>query len=191
MKPLLALAHFIDRLNERIGRDVTWLILLMVLISAGNAVSRKLFSLSSNAFLEIQWSLFAAVFLLAAGYTLKHNEHVRIDVLSSRLGPRGRAWLDIFGGVFFLLPMSVLVLYFAWPFFANSFASQEWSSNPGGLILWPTKALIPLGFALLLLQGMAEIIKRIGFLLGMEPVETPARSPLADDMILTQDKAGQ
>ena len=184
MKPVLAFAHLIDTLNERSGRAVYWLVLAMTLISAGNAVSRKLFSLSSNAFLEIQWTLFAAVFLLAAGYTLKHNEHVRIDVLSSRLSPHARAWLDIFGGLFFLLPMASLVLYYAWPFFANSFTSQEWSSNPGGLILWPAKALIPLGFALLLLQGVAEIIKRIGFLLGVEPPEAPAHSPLAEDMIL-------
>ena len=192
MKPLLAFAHFIDRLNERIGRAATWLVLLMVLISAGNAISRKLFSLSSNAFLEIQWTLFAALFLLAAGYTLKHNEHVRIDVLNSRFSPRVRAWIDIFGGLFFLLPLGyvfgpmlgTLVLYFGWPFFMDSFTSQEWSSNPGGLILWPGKALIPLGFALLLLQGVAEVIKRIGFLLHLEPPEAAAHSPLAEDMIL-------
>lgn len=186
MKPLLAFAHSIDRLNERIGRAVYWLVLLMALISAGNAVSRKLFSLSSNAFLEIQWTLFAAVFLLAAGYTLKHNEHVRIDVLSSRLSPRTRAWLDIFGGVFFLLPMTGLVLYYAWPFFADAFTSQEWSNNPGGLILWPGKLLVPVGFALLLAQGVAEIIKRAGFLLGMEPPEEAAS--LAADMILRDEE---
>lgn len=188
MKTLLALAHLIDRLNERVGRSVNWLVLLMVVISAGNAVSRKLFSLSSNAFLEIQWTLFAAVFLLAAGYTLKHNEHVRIDVLSSRLSTRARAWIDLVGGVFFLLPLTGLVLYYAWPFFTDSWTSQEWSNNPGGLILWPGKLLVPLGFALLLLQGVAEIIKRIGFLLGLEPPEAPAHSPLADDMLLGEEK---
>lgn len=187
MKPLLVLAHAIDRFNERVGHLVQWLILAMVLISAGNAVSRKLFSLSSNAFLEIQWTLFAAVFLLAAGYTLRRNEHVRIDVLSSRLGPRGRAWLDILGGLCFLLPLTLVVLYYAWPFFADSWASQEHSDNPGGLILWPGKLLIPLGFALLLLQGVAETIKRVGFLLGLEPPEAPAHSPLAEDMVLRDD----
>lgn len=191
MKPLLAFAHAIDRLNEGVGRLVQWLILAMVLISAGNAISRKLFSLSSNAFLEIQWTLFAAVFLLAAGYTLKRNEHVRIDVLSGRFGPRTRAWIDLLGGVFFLLPLTLVVLYYAWPFFADSWASQEHSDNPGGLILWPGKLLVPAGFALLLLQGLAEIIKRIGFLLGMEPPEARAHSPLAEDMVLgdTKDEA--
>ena len=155
----------------------------MVLISAGNAIMRKAFRMSSNGFLEIQWYLFAAVFLLAAGYTLLKNEHVRIDVISSRLGPRAQAWIDILGGVFFLLPLTGVVLYHAWPFFLNSFTSQEWSSNPGGLILWPVKLLIPAGFALLLLQGVAEIIKRIGFLAGLEPPEPPAHSP-AQDMLL-------
>lgn len=188
MKPLLSLAHAIDRLNERVGHIVQWLILAMVLISAGNALSRKLFSLSSNAFLEIQWTLFAAVFLLAAGYTLKRNEHVRVDVLSSRLGPRTRAWIDLLGGVFFLLPLTLVVSYYAWPFFMDSWTSQEHSDNPGGLILWPGKLLVPLGFGLLLLQGLAEIIKRIGFLLGLEPPEAPAHSPLAEDMVLGRDR---
>lgn len=161
MHYLLRLAGLIDALNERVGRAVYWLVLVMVLISAGNAISRKAFDLSSNAFLEIQWYLFAAVFLLAAGYTLKHNEHVRIDVLSARFSVRTRAWIDIFGTVFFLLPLTLLVLYYAWPYFVNSWQSQEHSGNPGGLILWPAKALIPLGFALLLLQGVSEIIKRL------------------------------
>jgi TRAP-type mannitol/chloroaromatic compound transport system permease small subunit len=184
MQPLLSLAHLIDHLNKLVGRLVYWLILIMVLVSAGNAISRKLFSLSSNAFLEIQWYLYSAVFLLAAAYTLKRNEHVRIDVLSSRFGRRAQAWIDLFGDVFFLLPMTIVMLYYAWPFFADSFTSKEWSSNPGGLIIWPAKALIPLGFILLLLQGIAEIIKRLGFLMDREPPEPPAHSPLADDMIV-------
>lgn len=183
MKTLLRIAHLIDRLNERIGRAASWLILATVLISAGNAIMRKAFQMSSNGFLEIQWSLFAAVFLLAAAYTLLKNEHVRIDVISSRFSLRTQAWIDIFGGVFFLLPLTGVVLYHAWPFFLNSFLSQEWSSNPGGLILWPAKLLIPVGFALLLLQGVAEIIKRAGFLLGLEPAEPPAHSP-AEEMLL-------
>lgn len=173
MKSLLHLAHLIDALNERVGRAVYWLILCMVVISSGNALMRKFFSISSNAFLEIQWTLFAAVFLLAAGYTLKCNEHVRIDVISGRFGKRAQAWLDIIGGVLFLLPMACIVLYFSWPFFTHSLSSMEWSGNPGGLLLWPGKALIPAGFALLMLQGVAEIIKRLGFLLGDEPLETP------------------
>lgn len=183
MKPLLQFAHFIDRLNQHIGRAASWLILVMVLISAGNAIMRKAFQMSSNGFLEIQWVLFAAVFLLAAGYTLLKNEHVRIDIISSRLSPRTQAWIDILGGVFFLLPLTGLVLYHAWPFFLNSFISQEWSSNPGGLILWPAKLLIPAGFTLLLLQGVAEIIKRIGFLAGVEPPEPPAPSPAEDRLL--------
>lgn len=178
MKPLLRIAHCIDALNERVGRAVYWLILVTVLISAGNAVMRKLFSLSSNAFLEIQWYLFAAVFLLAAGYTFKCNEHVRIDIITGRFGKRVQAWLDIIGGLLFLLPMTLTILYYSWPFFVNSFISREWSNNPGGLILWPAKALIPAGFLLLLLQGIAEIIKRAGFLLGVEPPEPSPHSPL-------------
>lgn len=181
MRTLLRLAHLIDALNARIGRAVYWLVLLTALISAGNAISRKAFDLSSNAFLEIQWYLFAAIFLLAAGYTLQRNEHVRVDILSSRLGPRGQAWIDLLGTVCFLLPFAGLVLYHGWPFFWQSFQSGEHSNNPGGLLLWPAKALIPAGFALLLLQGMAEAIKRTGFLLGIAPPEPPAHSPMQDD----------
>ena len=174
MKHLLILAQCIDRMNQAIGRAATWLILLMVLISAGNAIVRKAFTMSSNSLLEIQWSLFAAVFLLAAAYTLLKNEHVRIDVLSSRLSLRAQAWIDIFGALFFLLPLCILMMYYAVPFFLESYESQEWSNNPGGLILWPAKALIPAGFVLLGLQGVSEIIKRIGFLLGIIPLsETP------------------
>lgn len=173
MNFLLGLARRIDALNERVGHAVSWLVLVMVLISAGNAVSRKAFDLSSNAFLEIQWVLFAAVFLLGAGYTLKRNEHVRIDVLSGRFSPRTQAWMEICGGVFFLLPLLLIVLYFSWPYFINSLVSREWSSNPGGLILWPAKALIPVGFLLLLLQGLAETIKKIAFLRG---IDYPAKS---------------
>lgn len=168
MKFLLGFARRIDALNERVGQGVSWLVLAMVLISAGNAVSRKAFDLSSNAFLEIQWVLFAAVFLLAAGYTLKRNEHVRIDILSSRFSRRTQVWIDLCGTLLFLLPLTFIVLYFAWPYFTHSLLSQEWSSNPGGLILWPAKALIPIGFILLLLQGIAEIVKRIAFLAGIE-----------------------
>lgn len=180
MTALLRLAHLIDALNERVGRAVSWLILATVLISAGNAIMRKAFNLSSNAFLEIQWTLFAAVFLLAAGYTLKQNEHVRIDVIAGRFGKRAQAWIDILGGLLFLLPMTLIVLYYAWPFFLNAFTSGERSGNPGGLILWPAKLLIPVGFFLLLLQGMAEIIKRVGFLLGLEPAEQQ-HTPLIEE----------
>lgn len=177
MRYLLRIAHAIDRLNAAIGRGVSWLVLLMVLISAGNAISRKVFQLSSNAFLEIQWYFFAAVFLLAAAYTLQKNEHVRIDILSNRLSPRGQAILDILGGVFFLLPLCSVALYFAWPFFLQSWLSGEASNSPGGLIIWPAKALIPLGFLLLALQAWAEIIKRIAFLVMHAPPPTVPRPP--------------
>jgi TRAP-type mannitol/chloroaromatic compound transport system permease small subunit len=173
MKTLLHIASLIDALNERVGRTVYWLILVIVLISSGNALMRKLFNVSSNAFLEIQWTLFAAVFLLAAGYTLKHNEHVRIDVVTGRFGKRVQAWIDIIGGTLFLLPMALIILYFSWPSFVLSFKSMEHSGNPGGLLLWPAKLLIPAGFLLLLLQSLAETIKRIGFLLGIAPPEAP------------------
>lgn len=184
MRTLLQLAHLIDALNERVGRGVSWLVLLMVLLSAGNAISRKGFNLSSNALLEIQWYLFAAVFLLCAGYTLKRNEHVRVDVISGRLSKRAQAWIDIIGGVLFLLPMSAVVVYYSWPYFVDSFVTQEWSSNPQGLIVWPAKALIPAGFALLFLQGVAETIKRIGFLQGIETPGTQSPASTAEGMIL-------
>ncbi|MBI3776484.1 MAG: TRAP transporter small permease subunit [Gammaproteobacteria bacterium] len=177
MRAALKFAHWIDALNERAGRSVYWLVLVTVVLSAGNAISRKGFNLSSNALLEIQWYLFAAVFLLSAGYTLKRNEHVRVDVISGRLSKRAHAWIDIFGGLLFLLPASAVVLYYSWPYFVNSFVSQEWSSNPQGLIIWPAKALIPAGFALLFLQGVAETIKRIGFLLGVEVLNAPPPAP--------------
>ena len=194
MSALLKFSHWIDALNERVGRSVSWLVLLMVLLSAGNAISRKGFNLSSNALLEIQWYLFAAVFLLCAGYTLKRNEHVRVDVISGRLSKRAQAWIDIIGGVLFLLPMSAVVVYYSWPYFVDSFVTQEWSSNPQGLIVWPAKALIPAGFALLFLQGVAETIKRIGFLKGMETLENRSPASTAEGMILppsTPDPHGQ
>lgn len=183
MKPLFAFSRAIDALNERVGHVIYWLVLIAVLISAGNAVMRKAFNMSSNAFLEIQWVLYAGIFLLGAGYTLYRNEHVRVDVFSGRLGEKARAAIDIFGAVFFLLPMTVLVLYYAWPYFVDSYHSGEHSVNPGGLIVWPSKLLIPVGFALLFLQGISETIKRIGVLLGAYP-DTPAASP-ADDMMLS------
>ena len=166
MRLLLAFARAVDALNRWVGRAIAWLVLAAVLISAGNATARYAFNLSSNAWLEIQWYLFSAIFLLAAGYTLLVNAHVRIDVLSSHLSDRARAWLDIFGGVFFLLPMAVLILYLSWPMFLQSYLGNEVSSDAGGLVRWYVKLLIPVGFALLVLQGVAEIIKRIAFLRG-------------------------
>jgi TRAP-type mannitol/chloroaromatic compound transport system permease small subunit len=163
---VLALSRYIDRLNEAVGRGVAWLVLAAVLVSAGNAIVRKLFNTSSNAFLEIQWYLFSAVFLLAAGHTLLRQEHVRIDVLTARLSERSRAWIDIFGIVFFLMPLVIVVIGLSWPLAARAYASAEMSSNAGGLIRWPVLMLLPLGFALLGAQGVSELIKRVAFLRG-------------------------
>ena len=175
MRRLLALARLIDALTERIGRVIIWLVLAATLISAGNALSRYLFGESSNAWLEIQWYLFGAMFLLAAGYTLKHNGHVRIDIFYNHLGPRGQAWIDLVGGLLFLLPMAVLLAWLAWPMFFEAWQTQEHSPDAGGLLRWPVKLLLPAGFALLALQGMAEVIKRIGVLSGhlVLPREAP------------------
>lgn len=166
MNGLLTLARWIDALNERVGRATIWLVLIATLISAGNALARYLLSDSSNAWLEIQWYLFGAIFLLGAGYTLKHNGHVRIDIVYGRLSPRGQAWIDLVGGLFFLLPLAVLMAWLAWPMFIDAWRTLEHSPDSGGLLRWPVKLLLPLGFALLALQGMAEVIKRIGVLAG-------------------------
>ncbi|HBU29299.1 MAG: C4-dicarboxylate ABC transporter [Thiobacillus sp. GWE1_62_9] len=175
MKFLLALARLIDALTERIGRIAIWLVLIATLISAGNALIRYLLGESSNAWLEIQWYLFGAMFLLGAGYTLKHNGHVRIDILYNRLGPRGQAWIDLAGGLLFLLPMAVLLAWLAWPMFHEAWLTHEMSPDAGGLLRWPVKLLLPVGFALLALQGVAEVIKRIGVLSGhlVLPHEAP------------------
>ncbi len=167
MNALLSLSKFIDTLNERIGQTVSWALLAAVLICSGNALVRYLFNSSSNAWLEIQWYLFGAIFLLATSYTLKRNEHVRIDVITGHLSKRTQVWIDVFGFVFFMLPVTLLILNFALPYAMESIRNQEVSSNAGGLIVWPAKALIPLGFLLLALQGVSELIKRIGFLMGL------------------------
>ncbi len=167
MRHLLNLSRMIDALNERIGLTISWALLVAVLICAGNALVRYTLNTSSNAWLEIQWYLFGAIFLLAASYTLKRNEHVRIDVVTGRFSKRTQVWIDIIGFVCFMLPVTVLILVFAWPYAMESIRNQEVSSNAGGLIVWPAKALIPLGFLLLALQGVSELIKRIGFLQGL------------------------
>jgi TRAP-type mannitol/chloroaromatic compound transport system permease small subunit len=169
MNGLLMVSRAIDALNERVGRIVLWLVLAMVLVSAGNAVSRYLFNFSSNAFLEMQWYLFALVFLLCAGYTLLHNEHIRIDVVTSRFSARTRAWIDVFGTLVFLLPVSLYITWLSWPIFVNAWVSGEVSSNAGGLVRWPARLVIPVGFLLLSLQGLSELIKRIAFLRGRIP----------------------
>lgn len=171
MRFWLLLSSGIDAVNRGVGLGVSWLILLMTLVSAFNAVSRKALSISSNAFLEIQWYLFAAVFLLAAGYTLLSNEHVRVDILNARLRVRWRLWLELFCTIFFLGPFALLILWFSWPYFLLSFAEGEVSLQAGGLILWPAKLLIPAGFLLLLLQGVSQAIKVSAALAGRYPAE--------------------
>jgi TRAP-type mannitol/chloroaromatic compound transport system permease small subunit len=186
---LLALSRLIDRLSERIGHSVYWLVLAAVLISAANATVRKIFNYSSNSFLEIQWYLFSMIFLFCAGYTLKNNEHVRIDVISGRLSARARAWIDIFGTLAFLLPMAILIMWLSWPVFVDAYTRHEVSTNAGGLIIWPARLMVPVGFFLLILQGLSELIKRIAFLKGMIPdpsekiVTKTAEEELAEEIL--------
>ena len=171
MQALLKLSRAIDWLSAQVGRWVIWLILASTVISAVNAVVRKVFNMSSNAYLEVQWYLFAAAFLLAAGYTLLNGEHVKIDVVYSRLSRRTQNRIDIFGFVVFLLPMCLMVLWFGVPFFLQGLRSGEMSSNAGGLVRWPVYLMMPLGFGLLTLQGVSELIKRIAFDKGL--IEDP------------------
>lgn len=173
MKALLGLSRAIDALNEQVGRLVYWCVLITVLVSAANATSRYALNIASNAWLELQWYLFAAVFLLCSGYTLLHNEHIRIDVLAAQLSRRRQVWIDVFGLLFFLLPMSLFIMWLSWPIFMNAWTSGEISGSAGGLIRWPARLLVPLGFLLLSLQGISELIKRIAYLRGLidDPVE--------------------
>ncbi|MBK1712797.1 TRAP transporter small permease subunit [Rubrivivax gelatinosus] len=173
MSALLRLSRFIDALNERVGHTVAWLVLVMVLISASNAIARKAFAVSSNAFLEIQWYLFAAVFLLAAGYTMLRQEHVRIDVVLGRFSRRTQVIVEAACIVVFLFPFGLIVIDLVWPLVVKAYLMGEMSSNSGGLIRWPVFALVPAGFTLLLLQGASEFIKRIAFLQGL--VDDPGR----------------
>ena len=195
MNALLALSRRIDALTERIGRSAIWIVLIVVLISAGNAIMRYAFNYSSNALLEVQWYLFGLLFLSCSGYTLLRNEHVRIDLLSSKLSKRGQAWIDIFGIIFFLMPMAVAILVLSWPVFMHAFESGEMSNSAGGLIVWPARLMIPVGFALLIMQGVSELIKRIGFLLGRcpDPSEKPDAKSAEEqfiDMIKTRQQEG-
>lgn len=178
MRGLLKASAVIDAVNDRFGTVAVWLVLLSCLISAGNAVSRYAFNLSSNAWLEVQWYMFAAMVFLGAPYVLKVNEHVRVDVFYSALSERTRIWIDILGGVLFLLPFCALFLYFTWPWFLESWRINEASSNAGGLIRWPVKLMLPLGFALLALQAISELIKRVAALTGHYRLEYAYEIPL-------------
>jgi len=161
---LLKASRVIDALNDRFGTIAIWLVLISCLVSTGNAISRHVLGLSSNAWLEIQWYMFAAMVLLGGPYTLKVNEHVRVDLFYSSVSERARIFIDIFGGLFFLLPICLILVYFTWPFFLDSWRISEMSQNAGGLIRWPVKLLLPLGFALMALQGLSEVIKRLAAL---------------------------
>jgi TRAP-type mannitol/chloroaromatic compound transport system permease small subunit len=178
MDVLLALSRLVDALNEKIGLIANWLVLLACVISAGNALMRYGFSLSSNAWLEIQWYLFAGIVMLGASHTLRVNEHVRVDVFYARYGERTRLWLDLAGGILFLLPMAVIIGWLSWPLFVNSWQIGEVSGNAGGLLRWPVKVLIPLGFLLLALQGISEIVKRAAALAGRIQLDPRYERPL-------------
>jgi TRAP-type mannitol/chloroaromatic compound transport system permease small subunit len=178
MDALLKFSRLVDALNEKIGLLANWLVLIACVVSAGNALLRYGFSLSSNAWLEIQWYLFAGMVMLGASYTLKMNEHVRVDVFYSRYSDRARLWVDLVGGILFLLPMTVIIGWLSWPLFMNSYSIGEISGNSGGLLRWPVKALIPAGFLLLTLQGLSEIIKRAAMLTGRLKPDARYERPL-------------
>lgn len=194
MQALLKFSKAVDWLNAQVGKYVIWLILASAVISAVNAAVRKVFNTSSNAYLEAQWYLFAASFLLAAGYTLLHGEHVRIDVISQRLTRRTQVWIDVIGFLCFLTPLCVAVLWFGIPFFLQGYRSGEISGNSGGLIRWPVYLMMPLGFSLLLLQGWSELIKRVAFLRGLiedpgvKKAERTAEEELADSIRLAAEQ---
>jgi TRAP-type mannitol/chloroaromatic compound transport system permease small subunit len=172
MQNLLRVAHWIDAVNEWIGKSAAWLGLVAVLVCTGNAVARYALNIGSNAWLELQWYLNAAVFLLIAGYALKRNEHVRIDVINGKLSERTQVWIDLLGGIFMLLPVTIFIAWYSWPSLVNSWEINEYSSDPGGLIRWPVRILIPIAFTLLALQGVSEIIKRVAYLKGLIPFST-------------------
>lgn len=178
---LLAISRLIDQINLRIGRWVSWAILAAVVVSSANALSRKFLHSGSNAWLELQGYLFGALFLLSSGYTLLKNGHVRVDVLSSKLSQRAQIWIEILGTLLFLLPAAVLIMVLAWPMFWDAWVTQEASPNAGGLIRWPAKLLVPIGFTLLVGAGLSHLIKCVGFLLGRCPDPTKRESAMTDE----------
>ena len=191
MQALLKFSAVVDRLNEIVGRLVMWLVLAAVLISAGNAIMRKAFSIGSNAYLEIQWYLFAAVFMLGVGYVMLKNAHVRIDFVSSRLSKRTNALIDAIGIVVFTIPLSIIMVDLGWPLFARAWESGEMSQNAGGLIRWPVMLLIPVGFTILLLQATSELVKRIAFLRGLRSEPFSVEAGKSDDERLAEELAEQ
>jgi len=189
---LLKLSSLIDGLTERVGKSIIWLVLIVTVIGAGNAVMRYTIDYSSNAFLEIQWYLFSAIFLFCAGYTLMRNEHVRIDLIAGRFSRRGQAMIDIFGIIFFLMPMAIAIMYMSWPIFVLAYETNEQSSNAGGLTVWPVRLMVPIGFFLLVIQGFSELIKRIGFVQGRCPDPgAKSHTPTAEEELALAIKAKQ
>ncbi len=186
MQALLTFSRGVDWLTERIGRSVYWLLLAAVIISTVNAIVRKAFNLSSNAYLEAQWYMFAAMFMLGAGYVFLHDQHVRIDVIAGKLSRRVQVWIDIVGIVFFLLPLCAFVVWTSLPSVMTAWNTQEVSANPGGLIRWPLYALVPIGFSLLALQSLSELFKRIGFLTGAGP-DPHAKPEVTDEELLLEE----
>ena len=191
MAPLLKLSGLIDRLNELLGKVIMWLVLAAVLISSGNAIMRKAFSIGSNAYLEIQWYLFAAVFMLGVGYVMLKNAHVRIDFISSQLSKRTNALIDAIGIVVFTIPLSIIMIDLGWPLFHRAWVSGEMSQNAGGLIRWPVMLLIPAGFAVLLLQAFSELVKRIAFLRGLRAEPFSVDSVKSDEELLAEELAAE
>lgn len=186
MTPLLSLSRLIDGMSNLIGRAMMWFLLATTLISASNAIIRKVFNISSNAFLEIQWYLFAAVFMLGSGYAFLKNAHVRIDFISSKFSARGRNIVDVIGILVFVFPLCYLMVKLSWPVFENAWVSGEMSSNAGGLIRWPVYGVIPLGFTILAVQALSELIKRLAFLTGAGP-DVLAHDGPSDEEKLAQE----
>jgi TRAP-type mannitol/chloroaromatic compound transport system permease small subunit len=186
MKALLAYSRAVDWVTERIGRSVCWLLLAAVIISTVNAIVRKSFNLSSNAYLEAQWYLFAAVFMLGAGYVFLHDQHVRIDVVAGKLKRRTQIWIDVIGITVFLLPLCAFVIWTSLPSVLLAIETQEVSANPGGLIRWPLYMLVPIGFALLALQSLSELFKRVAFLSGHGP-DPHAKAEKTDEEMLLEE----
>lgn len=191
MNFFLRISHAIDYLNTKVGKAVTWLTLIVVFVSATNAVVRKLFNISSNAWLELQWYLFGAIFLLAAGYTFLRNEHVRVDVVAQRFSRRTQIKIEIFGVIFFLFPACALIFWLSLPYFYESFVLNEQSSNTGGLVRWPVKLLIPLGFGLLILAGVSHLIKCVGYLKGVCPDPTARSEGKTAEELLAEEIRAQ
>jgi TRAP-type mannitol/chloroaromatic compound transport system permease small subunit len=177
MRPLLALSNFIDWLNEKLGGICNWLVLAACVVSAANAMIRYAFGYSSNAWLELQWYMFAVLVMFGASYTFKKNEHVRVEILYLMLSERGQIWLDMIGTLFFLIPSCLLLAYLSWPFFYQAYEVSEISSNAGGLVRWPIKAVVPVGFVFLALQGVSEVIKRIAALKGYVVIDAKYERP--------------